>query len=268
MKKIITCLLTIFLIASAAFSQNMSDLEKLVETEKNFAQTAREKSVKAAFLEYLHDDGLIFQPDAKNGKEVWKARPESPALLAWHPVWADISNDGRVGYTTGDWSFHPAGKDGEPSAFGQYITIWEKQTDGKFKAVLDIGISHEKPASVEKEWKSPKRFNSGKKKKEPNLMAENFEKHLAEDVRVYRNERFPFIGKTSGLEEIKKERTNIKTNKVLKEKCKSSGDFSFCYGEIEITKKDDSTEKGNSLQIWKLREGKWRMVLDLYTPIP
>lgn len=267
----------LLIVLSAGFSdypQNMTHLEKLVETEKAFAKAARDKSVKQAFLEFLADDGLIFEPVAVKGKEVWQARPESKALLAWNPIWADISANGEIGYTTGDWDFRPKGKDDEPVAFGQYITIWKKQADGEFKAVLDIGISHEKPETVETDWNSPKQNNNGKSqkrntpKKSPNLQTEKFGKLFANDVRLYRNEKFPFIGKKNALTEIRKEQTQIKNSKVLIERCESSEDFGYCYGEIERIKKNKSTEKGNLVQIWKFRDGKWQIVLDIFTSIP
>src|SRR3954466_15615778 len=78
-----------------------ADLNKLVETELSFAGTAAEKGTKTAFLTFLADDGIIFNPTEANGKLVWKARPESPALLSWNPAWADVSSDGKLGYTTG-----------------------------------------------------------------------------------------------------------------------------------------------------------------------
>jgi hypothetical protein len=74
-------------------------LQKLVETEQAFARFAEEKGTKAAFLEYLADEGIVFQPTETNGKLFWKNRPDSPAWLNWSPVWADLSSDGNLGYT-------------------------------------------------------------------------------------------------------------------------------------------------------------------------
>lgn len=270
--KIIFSSILILMMCNLIYPQSVEKMQKLVETEKAFAMAARDTSVWRAFLEFMADDGLIFQPTATNAKEFWQKRPETPALLAWNPVWADISADGKLGYTTGDWSIHPAGKDSNPVAFGQYVTIWKMQPDGNYKAVLDIGISHEKPASVETGWKSSSSDEKSKKriapKKSPNLMTENFDKLFADDVRLYRNDKFPFIGRQNALAENKIESANVKTVKILTEKCESSEDFRFCYGEVERTMNETSNEKGNSLQIWKFKNGKWEMVLDLYSPLP
>ena len=77
MKKTIVLFIIIFNFSNL-FSQTKSDLEKLVETEKSFAQAAAEKGIKPAFLEFLADDGILFRPNAVNGKESWLARPASP----------------------------------------------------------------------------------------------------------------------------------------------------------------------------------------------
>ena len=141
-----------------------NDLQKLVETEQTFAKTAADKNTKAAFLEFLADDGIVFNPTEANGKLVWKARPESPALLAWNPAWADISSDGKLGYTTGGWEFRPKGKTDKPAGFGEYVTLWQKQGDGSYKAVLDIGINHPSNSfSAMAAWKSPADAGTGAK---------------------------------------------------------------------------------------------------------
>lgn len=74
------------------FGQEKSNLVKLAETENSFARTVDEKGFKEGFLEFLADDGLLFRPTAVNGKESWRARPDSPASLSWYPVFVDASS--------------------------------------------------------------------------------------------------------------------------------------------------------------------------------
>jgi hypothetical protein len=93
-------------------------------------------------------------------------------------------------------------------------------------------------------------------------------KILAEDIRLYRDGKFPFIGAKNAKTEIQKEKKLIKQSKVIKEKCVGADDFRYCYGEIERIKKDDSKEKGNLVQIWKFRNSGWLLVLDVFTAFP
>lgn len=280
MKIMFLLFFTVFFLVNIA-AQNKSDLEKIVETEKAFAKFAAESGTKKAFLNFLADDGLIFQPDAVNGKEFWKDRPESPALLSWQPAWADISANGVLGYTTGDWEFRPKGKDDIPVAFGQYFTIWQRQADGNYKAVLDLGTTNEKPANIETEWKSPKKsadalpenksrvedtanafFDTAKLKDLSNA----YKLYLADDVHFLRNGKFPIVGKDAVLAEIKKDRSSLNIGKKVV--FISAGDLAYISNKYEITKKDKITEKGNFAQIWKLRNGKWQIVMDVFSSIP
>src|ERR1044071_4907397 len=117
--------LAVLLILFASFSLfAQSDLDKLVETERSFAKIALEKNTRAAFLEFMSSDALIFVPDRANAREYWTARPENTSALVWAPNYGDISSSGILGYTTGNWEFRPKGISDQPSAFGNFVTVW------------------------------------------------------------------------------------------------------------------------------------------------
>lgn len=254
------------------FSQNKG-LEKLVETENLFAKTAGLNGQNAAFLEFLANDGIIFRPDAKNGKEFFRNSPEISDFLSWQTVFADISANNAIGYTTGDWQFST--KKGEnPSAFGQFVSIWQKQQNGEFKVVLDIRISHEKPKSVEAKWTFPASSNESPTKFSAFLTAESvydrsqfvsmfeniYKKHFADDVRVLREGKLPIIGKKNALSVLKKE-VSLKHFPKLKLGF-GIQDLAYTFGTY-----DSPNDKGNFVEIWKFRKGKWQIVLNIVSPI-
>ncbi len=279
MKKIIVLSIVIFSFATV-FSQTKSDLQKLVETEKSFAAYAAGKGTRSAFLEFLADDGIVFQPTVMNGKEFWKARPQSPAVLSWQPAFADISSNGVLGYTTGDWEFRPNGKNDAPTAFGQYMTLWGKQIDGKFKAVLDIGISHPKPEKIETDWKSPKiaADSSGDKRPRVSLTVNMFfdtaelkglsssvELFAADDIRILRDGKQPISGKNNVLAELKKVKAGISFGKKMT--LEGAGNLAYLNTTYQMKKGNKITEQGSIVQIWKLRGSKWQIVFDVFAPI-
>src|SRR5215468_11003558 len=119
-----------------------TELDNLIQTERSFAALSRAQGIRAAFLANLDEDSIIFRPTAVPGRHWFETNPASPAQLIWAPEFADISAAGDLGYTTGPWERRPgAGQTGAP-AFGHFVTLWRKQADGKWKAALDIGISH------------------------------------------------------------------------------------------------------------------------------
>jgi hypothetical protein len=279
MRSITIIIFTLLLLAVGTPGQ--SELTRLVETEKAFARTAAEKNTKTAFLEFLADDAITFNPTAGNGKVFWRSRPDSPALLVWTPAFADISSNAVLGYTTGPWEFRAKGRDDSPSAFGHYVSIWQKQPDGNFKAVLDIGISHPAMPLV-REWTSPR--DSGRELNEKKISAadtsaqfyetaenQNAEKayknFFAEDGRLYRNGKFPVFGKKNALEEVKKTKDKIRFGP--RSLFVSAADLAYTTNTYVLYDKTRTiTENGNFVQIWKLRGGRWQIVLDLFNPLP
>ncbi len=261
-----------------------TDLQKLVETEQFFAITAAEKGTKTAFLTFLADDGIVFNPTETNGKLVWKARPESPALLAWNPAWADISSDGKLGYTTGGWEYRPKGKADQPTAFGEYVTIWKKQTDGTFKAILDIGINHPANSFSTTAWKSPGDAGTGVKSVKNGVtsntltdifsnksMANGYFNYLADDCLVLREGNLPFVGKQTAFFNLEKLDNEFSPADFLKFNGNTSkiyGNMMYISGEYQLTAADKSVKKWNFVQIWKYRNGKWQIALDIFNPIP
>lgn len=261
-----------------------SDLQKLVETEQQFARTAAEKGTKAAFLEFLADDGVIFNPTEMNGKLIWKNRPESPALLSWNPAWADISSDGKFGYTTGGWEFRPKGKTDQPTAFGEYVTLWQKQTDGTFKAVLDIGIRHPSSSFSNAAWRSPNDAGTGAKSVKGGVtnatlnsifsnrsLANGYFNYLADDVIVLREGHLPFAGKQNAffaLERLDKDYPPSAFLNFNANLSKIYGNLMYVSGVYQLNHKDGTTQQWNFVQIWKHRGSRWQLALDIFNPIP
>jgi ketosteroid isomerase-like protein len=70
---------------------------------------------------------------------------DSTRILDWRPVMAEVSNDGSMAYTIGDWNFYVRGKDSATSAgSGRYLTVWRRQADGSWKVMADIGTQRPK----------------------------------------------------------------------------------------------------------------------------
>ena len=274
----------VLLFAANVSAQSKADLQKLVETEIAFARAAETKGTKAAFLEFLADDGIIFRPTELNGKQFWNLRPDSPDLLSWRPNWADISSDGKLGYTTGGWEYRANGKADEPGAYGEYVTIWQKQSDGKFKAVLDIGIRHPKPEGIKYGWGFPRQTETVQEKPQraitlaqltdifsKKLLSDSYFRYFADDVVALRDGELPMMGKTTAFLGLEKLDEKFPPRSFLNFNGKISdvfGNMMYAYGTYQLTHEDKSTGKWNFLQIWKYRGGRWQIVLDIFNQFP
>jgi ketosteroid isomerase-like protein len=273
----------VFLFCVNSFAQTKNDLQKLVETEIAFAKTAELKGTKAAFLEFLADDAIVFQPAETNGKLFWQEIAASPAVLVWKPSVADVSSDGNLGYTTGGWESRPGGRNSKSTAFGQYATIWRKEPDGKFKAVLDIGVSFDKSV-LKSNWSAVRDAGAGEKSPKSQvdlgmltdiyskkLLSSGYFNHLADDAIVLREKRQPFYGKKQAFVELERLDKDFPPDGFLNLTAKTSknyGNLMYSWGVYQLTLKDSSIAKWNFVQVWKFRENRWQIILDVFTPIP
>ena len=277
MKKIIPLL--IFILSVNIFAQ--SDSQKIYDTERAFEKAVAEKGIKTGFLEYLADEATLFHPAPVNGKQFWRGRPDSPASLTWNPVFVDVSSNGALAYTTGGGTYRPQGIDDPQAFYSDYATIWQRQPDDSYKAVIDIGVSHDKPPVIETDWKSspPSNENPALQKMTSTAAAQLFfetamnediskayKNFAVEDVRLLREGKMPITGKKAALENMKKEKDQIKYAKRMF--FVSAGDLAYLSDTYSLIRDGKITARGGIVQVWKLRSGTWQIVLDVTTPIP
>lgn len=276
--KFIASFFVIIFVAVGFFAQ--SDLQKLVDTEHAFAQLAADKDTRTAFLANMSDDALIFNPDTTSAKPFWQARAANKSLLSWAPNYADISSNGMLGYTTGNWEYRAKGKDDSPAAFGDFITLWLRQRDGTYKFVMDIGVGHSKPEKYSAEWTTsvPRKSEQNARSK-PTADAETefyklaaargvakaYETFADKNIRSYREEKLPFLGKKNVVTLLRSDKAEYSFAK--RSSSFRSDDISYNLNTYIKTKGGKILEKGNFLQIWKFYDGKWRIVLDIFKPV-
>lgn len=299
MKNLLLPLLMICAFAVPAFAQNKNpvhDLKSMVETERAFSRMAEEKGTRGAFAEFIAEDGILFRPTAVFGKKWMQEHPLPPStvrsLLSWQPIFAAVSRAGDLGYTTGPWQFKQDIKDAKPVAFGDFMTVWRKQEDGSWKFALDLGISHPEPKAGTSMWE-PDSSQPGPgsfKRVDPEAARvdllrvdrefskasadqgarEAFLSYAAKDVRLFRNDHLPFVGKMAAADALAPI-TAEWTWKPSFAGVSVSGDLGYSYGIYELREKSGAgsvSERGNYARVWKKVDGAWKLVVDVADPLP
>lgn len=83
--------------------------------------------------------------------------------LTWSALFADVSDDGTLGYTYGRYESHRPGPDGKEAVRGGFfLTIWKRQPDGTWRYVMDNGAP-DRPAPGKIEGPPPPPPTAGKK---------------------------------------------------------------------------------------------------------
>lgn len=153
MKKRFPLLLILLILACTSVKKENANKQTLIAVDSMFSKLSEEKGMKAAFLAYADDD--VVKPNPGQLPIIGKAAlaksfegEKEDFILTWHPVKAEISASGDLGYTFGNWQLILKAKpDSVATHYGNYVSIWKKQNDGSWKYVLDTGNSTPKPAN-------------------------------------------------------------------------------------------------------------------------
>lgn len=292
--KLILCVLILALFCSFSVTAQEktvydSNPMSLVEIEREFAKMSVDKGIKASFTEYLAEDSIIFPRGVPiNGKQFYIKAKEYNGLLTWYPVFAQVSGGGDLGYSTGPYEYRDNPKSEIADNYGTFLTIWKRQADGSWRAVLDRGIFHQKPPEtlqLQPLSAAPKPKNIEKvnveaernslKTLDEKLAADTFKKGelkslsavADKDIRVYREDKFPFVSLADARSVLSAQPglLNWKPDFI---DVSRSGDLGYLYGAYQIKDKAGADgkviEEGSYIRIWKKQSnGKWKVVVDL-----
>ena len=268
-------------------------LQSLINVERAFSKLSEEKGIKEAFLFYLADDSIVFRPKPVPGRKVYEAAPDdSSALLTWEPAYAEVAPDGDLGYTTGPYQVQDKSKPADPARHGHYVSLWQKQPNGLWKVVLDVGISHPQPGfrpvevMTRKETARPKRLVKVDRLSELNNLLKVEADFLAkaaadgilaayaafghDDIRFYRDNLLPM----TGIEALAKESSTGPARLTWEP---TDGDVSrwgtlgYVFGTAKAGSDASAHPEAASsyLRIWrKTADGQWKIALDLAVAIP
>ncbi|PWK28986.1 uncharacterized protein DUF4440 [Arcicella aurantiaca] len=251
-------------------------LQEVIKTEKAFAQTSIDKGTKKAFGEFLSKESIVFNKNMPvDGLDYWQ-KNDFKGVITWQPTLAEISGSMDLAYTVGNWQFHTELATDKPVTFGSFITLWKKQTDNSWKVALDAGISHPetiaeniaelyptfKPMELKNQLVLAERMvfmNDHFYWKNAKSSLNPFEPHLAQNVRIYRKNQKPIIGKELGKAFLKKTYDKNIVYTGLKAIASNAGDLVCVYGVIS-----GAGKSGNYVRIWK-QEAKdsWKIVVEM-----
>ncbi|MBP7707644.1 MAG: DUF4440 domain-containing protein [Candidatus Aminicenantes bacterium] len=275
-------------------------LASLVEAERAFSRTSESEGMRAAFLEFLARDAVVFRPAPVAGRPVYERMPAGePTVLTWAPEAAEVAASGELGYTTGPFAVRPS-REAAPSSFGRYVSVWNREPDGTWKVLIDAGVRHDPPpasaaapsvvaapaglpdlpplspeALRDEEYVFGRRAGAFEEEAARRGTRRALADFGAADVRVLRPGRLPAVGLAAakallapdegkaprGGRYPKSRQTSYKVGLSW------SGDLAWSYGTV---RDEASPREGTAwLRIWRrVPPGPWRISLDLALPVP
>jgi ketosteroid isomerase-like protein len=256
------------------------------ENERRFFELGQEKGTRAAFLQFLADDSIIFHPGPVSGKQEWTKRPEKGISLEWRPVFIWVARSLDLAYSTGPAEWRKEKEDEKPFGYGQFLTIWKKPKDGDWKVALDVGGEvpgkpqtddqgtpnvypaddsplPDRAAAAKKLQQAENKFAAAAKADSTIALSEAG----LPDVRVHREGVFPAVGKYPAQLMLSVQRGKLSLERLGGGMSEAS-DLAYSYGKYSLTK-PMNPERGYYLQIWRTdSEGAWKIALDYQSPLP
>ena len=144
--------LPLFLALSVASFAADRDTKVLMDAERAFAKATAERGVDG-WMEFMAPNAVELSAEPLVGLDQIRAgmgkQFNSPGFkLTWQPTKAEFLGSGDKGFAIGRYEVHFAGSDGKPQVEkGTYLTTWQKQKDGSWKGISDVG-SPDPPAET------------------------------------------------------------------------------------------------------------------------
>lgn len=114
------------------------------ETDRYYSSLSAEKGMDTAFLAMFDSAGVKLSANRmpieglQAIRQLLAGKSDSDFILTWEPTFEKVAASGELGYTYGIYKV--TNKDtGEKTGEGTYCTIWQKNANGEWKALLDTG---------------------------------------------------------------------------------------------------------------------------------
>jgi ketosteroid isomerase-like protein len=286
MRYLIIPLLFLSACAMAQEPDSSSALSSMRDAERNFARASVMIGRNAAFAENFAEVSAIFTDKwITNGKQYSRERKASPLVLKWEPEFMDIAASRDFGISTGPWEAQEYRPNTHPIATGYFLTVWKKESDGKWKVILDGGSSTPAvknnfhhfyfPAGADKPVLNPPFVKEEIAYRELSMMEETIQKEwdknplpstyfsfLSPLVRIQLSGHLPTTNRDS-INVMLSGFDKSMTWKTAGMGAATSGDLGYTYGIIEL-RSNQAKNIGHYVRIWKKQPATgWKIMLEM-----
>lgn len=287
MKRILFASVLLSLFSNIVLAQKppLAKVATVIKAEEDFNKLVARKGIKDAFLEVADLEGIVFKPQPVRITDFYSNIDKQPGYLSWQPKFARISANGDLAFTAGPYTYQIEKKDSD-KVYGDYVSIWRADLDGKLKLLIDLGLQHPEaeteqlpdfaePDSSKLSAPSKDLFNG----KNVILATDKLFNHsltistpasykefLSAEGRYY----FPGFEEITGQDQVMKfianEAISI-TAETIDAGRSTSNDLAYSYGTARITK-GEVVSNYNYVRIWEIdKDHKWNILLEAFSAI-
>jgi hypothetical protein len=286
MKRILLAVIILIGINKISFAQTgPADVNRVIDAEKDFNKLVERKGIKGGFLAVADPEGIVFKPDAVNITEFYTNIDKQAGTLKWTPDFARISANGDLAFTAGPYIYQN-GKTDDDKVYGDYVSLWRADNEGKFKLMIDLGIQHPEPEkNALTDFRSPDTAKRVAPSKDPFsgkkiiLTTDELFNHsltistlatYKEFLSLEGHYYFPGFDPMTGQDKVMKfiDNEGISISAVTVNGGRStSNDLAYTYGKARI-QKGSIVSNYNYVRIWELdKSHKWNVLLEAFSAI-
>jgi ketosteroid isomerase-like protein len=263
-------------------------LQAMADTEREFARTAKVKGIRDSFLEFFAQDSIALTPDPTPAtKRLLEQTPTPFAVneLVWEPRTGDVAASGDLGWLTGPSTFiDHSTKDATPH-FGNYLSVWRKQPDGRWRVFIDVGTGLQAEATFAAGFTrmpfaarytgKDDKVSAGQSLLEADRRldarlgtdgaARAYADYVTAGTRFHRPGGPPTVGSAAIESWLERNAAGLSATSTTAESS-AAGDLGYTYGKYEV--KSLRPESGAYVRIWtRDAAGRWFVVADVTQPV-
>ena len=136
-----------FLLLNSACTQQLPDARSADEATIRDLDAQWSKAASAndldATVAFYSDDATVLPPNApiattkQTIRTLWVSLLVPGATVSWQATKVEASRSGDLGYLLGAYVVTLKDSQGKPVDSGKLVEVWKKQSDGKWKCVVD-----------------------------------------------------------------------------------------------------------------------------------
>jgi len=284
MKKIILAATFIGYSAFAFAQVAPAQVNKVVSAEEAFNKLVERRGIKDGFLAVTDPEGIVFKPNAVKITDFYSNIDKQAGKLSWIPKFGRISANGDLAFTAGPYTY-TNGKSEDDKVFGDYVSVWRSDAEGKLKLLIDLGIQHPEPEQEEvTDFKEPTASRTAPSKDPFTAKSiivntdkifnhsltisalASYKEFLSPEARYYFPGFDPMTGPDVIMKFINNQAISI-TAETTDGGRSASNDLAYTYGHARITK-GNVVSNYNYVRIWELdKTKKWDILLEVFSAI-
>ncbi len=279
------------LLAAAGFADKSAEktapLDAMIAADRAFGRMSGTRPVKEAFLEFLADDAILFRGgEAVQGKAWTREQPSPPFKLFLRPAWAGIARSGDLGWTVDPYDLNLDGR--EEVHYGEYLTVWRKDLDGRWRFVVNFGVHTPPPDGAppaaptlatlgDAEAAAGADPKAGLLAADRDLgaatageggVAEAYLARLADDGILMRNGAAPSEGREPVRSALARAVPARMESRPEAGGVSTAGDLGYTWGHASWKDADGGTVTAHYLRVWERRGGAWKLKVDCVAEAP